>query len=190
MIIRSFLLPLTLISCLVRLGSSWSDDVVCFNSGGRDLVPLTALHCHVLVGRILTLPYLRTAFTWSPYSSGPPRLPAYFQNGNCQLWLVENQQVFHHGFEKFSLFETIRNVTRIMLHCFKDRPRDGDGPWGGYIDVGDFDRVRLSLVNHQHPPRPPEDWPPPSRPHSPPERSLSSKNSSNLDAVVAEKKFP
>ena len=158
MVTRLPVLLLLLTSCLVGLGSSWSNEVVCFEDGSQDLQPVQVLDCYDLAWRLFTLPYLRTELLWSSRARGPSRLPFFLKSGTCQLWFVANP-AFAASFDDFAMINVVRNVTSIIRTCLGSPHTRMGGPWGGHMDIGDFSRIRMSLVNHQHPPRSPEQWP-------------------------------
>ena len=57
------------------------------------------------------------------------------------------------------MIEVARNLTSLLRDCIGRRMHEQGPQWGGYIDVGDYEQVRMSLVRHRNPPRPPEEWP-------------------------------
>ena len=158
MITRLHLLLLFISLCFVGLGSSWNSEVVCFENGELDLSPIQPPDCSDLLARIATLPYLQTQLVWSSRARGPSRLPYFLRSGNCQLWFVPLPS-YHGSFEQFALVEAVRSMMTVIRACLSPMYMSRGGPWGGYMDIGDFDQLRMSIVNHRYPPRRPERWP-------------------------------
>ena len=141
----------------IHLASGWNSDLTCFPNGDRDLAPIYPGDCYGLFRLLALLPYLHSTKTWSPTANGPSRLPFFLKSDTCQLWFVKLPDP-HSNFEQFALIEAVQNMTAVIRHCVIGRSPHSGGPWGGYMDIGEYDGIRMSLVNHRFPPRAPEPW--------------------------------